>query len=288
MQPWHRYFGLLLTDLLQRQLRLPVEVQLEPDMSLKQQFLDVLVVRQESTPLDALLPDGLTLSTRYSLLSYKSHQEPLNSWTVQELIGHYVSYRKQVSYEWARQEQCRFVLRPESDFQLYAVSTRYPVALEQQSGLKLVPTDRAGVYTFNWGYAHLRVIVTAEIELIPKNAFWLIFSHRTERVKFGFVHSALQGSQVSTIVNQLFQYYRQEENIEMPYTLDDFIRDEMPSIMASFSVEARLQGLSVEDRLKGLAAEERLKGLAAEDRLKGLPEEELQRLLALLSERVRH
>ncbi|QEP42897.1 hypothetical protein D5085_07025 [Ectothiorhodospiraceae bacterium BW-2] len=83
MQPWHRIFGLLLSDLLQRQLRLDCEVQLEPDMSLQQQFLDVLIIhRSPLSPHESKLPDGLSLNHSYSLLSYKSHREPLTLWTL--------------------------------------------------------------------------------------------------------------------------------------------------------------------------------------------------------------
>jgi hypothetical protein len=70
------------------------------------------------------LPDGLDNLTAHNLLSYKSLHEPLDGWAIKELIGHYVNYRKQVSPSLNQ-------LLPESQFQLYGISTRFPKKLEQ-------------------------------------------------------------------------------------------------------------------------------------------------------------
>jgi hypothetical protein len=53
---WHRHFGLLLTDFFAGS---PFVVELEKDLSLKQQFLDVVVIRKRKGRLAARLPDGL-------------------------------------------------------------------------------------------------------------------------------------------------------------------------------------------------------------------------------------
>ncbi len=42
---WHRLFGLFLTDFFTNS---PYVVELEKDLSLKQQFLDVVILRQET------------------------------------------------------------------------------------------------------------------------------------------------------------------------------------------------------------------------------------------------
>ncbi len=47
-RPWHQLFGLSLVDLLHDQ---PMTVELEKDLSLKQQLLDVVILRTGSEPL---------------------------------------------------------------------------------------------------------------------------------------------------------------------------------------------------------------------------------------------
>jgi hypothetical protein len=54
-RPWHRLFGLSLVDFFRG---MPVTVELEKDLSLKQQLLDVVLIRVGRTPLPCLLPDG--------------------------------------------------------------------------------------------------------------------------------------------------------------------------------------------------------------------------------------
>ena len=91
---WHRLFGLLLTDYFTGS---PFVVELEKDLSLKQQFLDVVILRKGKGRFAGRLPDGLDDLAAHNLLTFKSHQEALDDWALKELTGHYVSYRKQVS-----------------------------------------------------------------------------------------------------------------------------------------------------------------------------------------------
>ena len=56
MIPWHRLFGLTLTDLF---FNSAYEVELEKDLSLKQQLLDVVIIEKKAGPSPAVLPDGL-------------------------------------------------------------------------------------------------------------------------------------------------------------------------------------------------------------------------------------
>jgi len=53
---WHRLFGLVLTDYFTGS---PFEVQIEPDLSLQQQFLDLVIVRRGKGAFKEKLPDGL-------------------------------------------------------------------------------------------------------------------------------------------------------------------------------------------------------------------------------------
>ncbi len=73
---------------------------------------EVVIVRGTS---EALVDpcDGLEDLKPHNLLIYKSGQESLDAWAIEELIGHYVNYRK----AFAPRE-------PATQFGLYAVTTR--------------------------------------------------------------------------------------------------------------------------------------------------------------------
>jgi hypothetical protein len=116
---WHRLFGLALHDFFTGSLFV---VELEKDLSLKRQFLDVVILRRQAGELKEPLPDGLENLSVHNLLSYKSLREPFDDWALKELTGHYVNYRKQVSPSLNQ-------LLPEDEFRLYGVSTRFPQKL---------------------------------------------------------------------------------------------------------------------------------------------------------------
>ncbi len=91
--PWHRLFGIALTDLFTGR---PWRVELEKELALKSQRLDVLIIERlpgaaAVTDAAALsdLPDGLENLTAHNVLSFKSKQEALDGWAMEELIGHY-------------------------------------------------------------------------------------------------------------------------------------------------------------------------------------------------------
>src|SRR5437868_819916 len=113
---WHRFFGLFLTDFFAGS---PFGVELEKDLSLKQQFLDVVILRKRPGRFADHLPDGLDDLAAHNLITFKSHREALTDWALKELTGHYVNYRKQLSPGQAP-------LLPEDLFRLYAVCSRYP------------------------------------------------------------------------------------------------------------------------------------------------------------------
>jgi hypothetical protein len=56
MTNWHRLFGLFLMDFFTNS---PYVVELEKDLSLKQQFLDVVILRKGQGGFAGKLPDGL-------------------------------------------------------------------------------------------------------------------------------------------------------------------------------------------------------------------------------------
>jgi hypothetical protein len=122
LRDWHRLFGLILTDFFTDS---PFVVEVERDLSLQQQFLDVVIVRRGPGEFASLLPDGLEGLRGHNLITFKSHHEALDEWAMLELIGHYVAYRKLVSPSPGD-------LLGDEQFGLYAVAARFPQALSSQ------------------------------------------------------------------------------------------------------------------------------------------------------------
>src|SRR5262249_51538026 len=152
-QPWHRWFGLSWIDFFRGQ---PVTVEFEKDLSVKKQLLDVLLIHKEAGPLSRRLPDGFEDLVTYKLVSFKSHQEKLSAWVLEDLLGHYVNLRKQVSP--AMDEAS---LLPHEDFRLYAVCARFPRTLAQD-GVPLRPVQ-PGVFEVDALSRRVRVVVVAEL-----------------------------------------------------------------------------------------------------------------------------
>jgi hypothetical protein len=69
-RPWHRLFGLSLVDFFRG---LPVSVELEKDLSLKQQLLEVVILRKEAGALPCHLPDGFEDLAAHNLVTFKSY-----------------------------------------------------------------------------------------------------------------------------------------------------------------------------------------------------------------------
>src|SRR3989304_5500090 len=84
---WHRSLGLLLIESFTGSNYV---VELEKELSYIKQMLDVVIIRQLKGRLLLHVPDGLENLAGYNLLTFKSHQESLNKWSIEELIGHYV------------------------------------------------------------------------------------------------------------------------------------------------------------------------------------------------------
>src|SRR5690349_7370264 len=110
-QPLHRLFGLSWLDFCEGTA---LAVKTEMDLSVKQQFVDLVLSRTEPGSLPQPLPDGFEDLADHNLITFKSHQEALDGWALCELEGHYVNYRKQCS-------PSRKDLLAETDFRLYAV-----------------------------------------------------------------------------------------------------------------------------------------------------------------------
>src|SRR5262249_55299739 len=94
LNPWHQLFGLSWMDFFRGTA---VSVESEKDLSHHQQFLDLVIVWPEGVTLPRLLPDGFDDLGRYNLVTFKSHQEALSGYALDELVGHFVNFHKQAS-----------------------------------------------------------------------------------------------------------------------------------------------------------------------------------------------
>jgi hypothetical protein len=274
---WHRLFGITLIDYF---TNTKYHVELEKELSHKQQRLDVIIIEQTKGPPLVEVPDGLENLSKYNLLTYKSHHQPLDAWTIDELLGHYVNYRKQESPSLNK-------LLPLKTFRFYAVSTRYPSKLAREVTLqKLQP----GVYVTVWGPHEVRVIVLSRIPKAARNTLWHLFSGVLDKVEYARTHHHWRETDPREILTQMYEQYIGEE-VFMSYTMENFRRDskryflakvkENPAeLLQELSPEERLKGLSPEDRLKGLSPDDFIKRLSPEDLIKRLSPEVLDALIA--------
>ena len=173
---WHRLFGIALVDLF---LNTPWQVELEKELALQSQLLDVVIIQRvnDIQPLNFDLPDGLEGLCKHNLLTYKSLHEPLDAWAIEELIGHYINYRKLLGET-----------TDDSDFQLYAVATREPQKLKQElakNNSDLIPTNKSGIFDIQWGTRIIRLIVLSQIAEQVHNIPWELFSSNMKRFQHG-------------------------------------------------------------------------------------------------------
>ena len=263
-QPWHRLFGLAWMDFFRGT---PVTVKPEVDLSLKQQWLDLVILRSDGSLLPFRLPDGFADLAPHNLVSFKSFQEVLDGWTLNELIGHYVNYRKQASPTMQK-------LLPETDFRLFAVCIRFPTSLAQQVELKPI---QDGVYEVRHFTGIIRLVVVHQLPRVEHNAMLHLFSAQPDSLRYGVEHYRQRSQETSTLLLQLFERYRVEGKT-MADMLEQFAREKIAEI---------LKNLPAEERLKGLPAEEVLKSFSPAERVRGLSAEELLKVLAAMSPEMR-
>ena len=157
MIKWHRLFGLGLMDYF---ADTAYDVEVEKDLSAKQQFLDVLVIEKKRTQRVREIRepcDGLENLRRFNLVTFKSLHEPLDTWTIEELVGHYVNFRKWIGLERAAP----------NEIQLYAVCTRHPQKLGKCCLLRPI---QAGVYDLEVLNRLVRVIVLSQVSRARRNS----------------------------------------------------------------------------------------------------------------------
>ena len=269
---YHHLFGLLVQDFFRGTT---CEVELERDLSVKSQFLDVIILHKPDVVLDRALPDGLEghLVER-NLITFKSHHQALDEWALDELLSHYVNYRKQVSPNFDD-------LLPDDGFRLFAISARMPDGLRKRKPLDEV---RQGVYEVEWGLTPIRIIVAGQLPETEPNALLHLFSASEPLLEYGRRHCRIQSPETSTLVLKLFGDYV-VEGLTMPVDREDFLKKAKKRIVQESTIEERLEGLAPAQRLEGLAPAQRLEGLAPEQIIEGMPPDEREKLLHLLSNR---
>jgi len=253
---WHRLFGLTLMDLFTDS---NYAVELEKELSIKKQYLDIVIIKKITGQSLEEIPAGLENLTEHNLLTYKSLREPLDSWAIEELICHYTNYRKLIS---------SLDLLPENQFQLYAICTRYPYKLLNQ--VTNFQEIQSGVIDLKWGNRLIRLIILSRIPKEPKNALSLLYSGKEKNFIYGNQYYQWRRLNEKALLNQLYQLYQAQEVI-MPYTIEDFNRD--------FTKE-HLHLLAPEERVEGLPPESIFEQFPPEERLKGLPPEVIEEYLS--------
>jgi hypothetical protein len=249
-RPYHHLFGLTWMDFFRDSC---MAVDEEVDLSRKQQFVDVVLVRQGQGPAPRRLPDGFDDLANHNLITFKSYQEALDGWALCELVGHYVNYRKQVSP--TMQD-----LLPETDFRLFAVCARHPQNLARQEMLTPV---REGVYDVRVVHLTIRVIVIAQLPQEEQNAMLLLFSAKAELVRYAVAHYRPYSTETSTLLLKMLRAYR--EDPEMANKLEEFVTQTIDELLKELPAEKKLQGLSPKERVRGLSLEERVEGLSPEE-----------------------
>jgi hypothetical protein len=265
---WHRIFGLILYDFFSNS---PYHVELEIDLSKKEQLLDLVLVRKASGVFQGHLPDGMENLVDHNLITFKSLQETLDAWTVKELIGHYVNYRKQYSPTMKE-------LLPEEQFRLFGICARFPEQLSKQIALTKI---QDGVYDCLWGTDTVRLLVIRDLPQNERNAMLQLFSAVDDQRSYAQMHYQQKSQETSSLIQDLLNLYR-EEGLAMPYTMEDYKKEVKQRVLKELTLEERLEGVSTQEVVKALPTEEVVKALSPEDVVKSLPPEE--RVKGLLPE----
>jgi hypothetical protein len=257
--PWHQLFGLSLADFFRGT---DVRVELEKDLSLKQQLLDVVILRPEGAVLPRRLPDGFEPLAAHNLVSFKSHQDTLDGEALDELVGHFMNYRKQVS------PSMRDLL-PLDQFRRFAVTVRFPRELARQAALVAV---MPGVYEARHFTGVIRIVVACELPREEHNAMLHLFTANEELTVYGAEHYRPYSEETSTLLLNLIARYR-GEGLSMAITLEELVKrtrrevalEELPALLPQLSPE-QLAGLTIEQRLAGLTPEDLVTRLTPEQR----------------------
>jgi hypothetical protein len=240
-RPWHRYFGLAWLDFF---WGTEATVDTEKDLSQKKQLLDLVFTLPADVAPPHRLPDGFDDLGRYNVITFKSYQEALDGVALDELVGHSLNLRKQVSPTMQK-------LLPVTDFRRFAVCVRTPHNLLQEMDIRRLGQ---GVYEARHFSGVLRVVVVNELPLEEHNAMLLLFGPEGERFDYAYHHYRPYSPEISTLVYQMINRY-QQEGIPMPEKLQELAQRTIDEMLKTLPPEKRLEGLSPEEIVKGLSPE---------------------------------
>jgi hypothetical protein len=270
---WHRFFSVVMYDLF---FDSPFEVEWEKDLSIQQQFLDLVIIRRRAGEWTMRLPDGFEDLADHNLVTFKSFQEALDAWAMKELVSHYVTYRKLL-----RKGNEPFL--PEDRFRLYAVCSRFPHNLSQQ--VKLTEVQK-GVYECVWGTDKIRIIVASQLSDEVHNTGLHAVSASLEKVAYARAHFRLRSPHISTLLLQLFHGY-EVEGLQMPFKIEDFdrvwIEKNKDWLMDLIPAEERVKGMTPEQIKAHLTPAQRVEGLTTEELVQVLSPERKEQLLKQLA-----
>lgn len=225
------------------------------------------------------MPDGFGELVNHNLLSFKSHREALTVWALQELLGHYVSYRKLVS-------AAPNDLLPERHFRLLAFCVRYPQQLATQVPLR---NCGEGFYDCDGLGMPIRVIVAHQLPQAERNALCHLFSASPDQIGYAATHYNQRSPRTSTMLLDLLKHYR-EEGFVMANIVEEYCREVRQRMLHELTSEERkqvLREMTSEEReqfFREMMSEERSHGLRPEEILKALPPEEIKRYLRSVEE----
>jgi hypothetical protein len=207
------------------------------------QFLDVAIIKETKGRTMKGLPDGLDNLSKHNLMTYHSPHQVMESFSLEELLWHYVSYRKKESASLTQ-------MLPERGFRLYAVITNYPDEMKKEKmTLKCL---KEGVYEVPFfGSRTMRIIVASEVRTRENNTPWLLFSGIPEKVEFAKTHHRWRHPKASSVVHCLYERYFAEK-VFMSYSLEDYFRDYQQELFENVPLEKRFTDTSLEEVLKAV------------------------------------
>jgi hypothetical protein len=100
----------------------------------------------------------------------------------------------------------------------------------------------------------ITVIVPRELEPIPRNALWALFSFEAKKVVQGAKDYRWRQGDHASVLHEIYHRYR-GLGVTMSQTFEDFRHDLARELLQELPPEDRLRGLP-EDHLKGLSNEE--------------------------------
>ena len=280
--PWHDLLAKALADAL---MGLPYLVSSEEELALRSQRLDLLIIEQSAAPnvmadVPEERPDGLEDLVKHNLLSFKAAGKPFDAFAAEELLSHFVTYRKLASLRALRrvspqddtpleEPRRRYPLLPATDFRCYAIATGFPRKLiKQLPPRSCQKTAKPGIYRLRFGTQVLRLVVINQLDPLPRNAPWGLFA--TDEAHWRAAYESYHPrSEVGAHLYNLFAHHRLGEG-NMAHRYADMKRE------AREWLKGALSELDPEEVLECYAPEARLKGLDAEARLKGLDPKEIE------------